>query len=180
MQMLERWLQRIEAVCQWIAGLLILAIMLIVFADVIGRYLFNSPLRWAYDLINLYLMAGLFFLSLSFAHAAQAHVGVDIVVQKLSDTGRRYAECLACLVALPLFGLICRAGAGRAWTNWENGDAMSGLIAWPTWVGAALMALGSGVLVLRLALRLVGNLASLATGTDVVAPPAAHGHAGGE
>lgn len=177
---IERWLQRIELLCQWLTGLLIVAIMLIVFGDVIGRYLFNSPFRWAYDLINLYLMAGLFFLALSFTHAAHAHVGVGIIVQKLSDNGRRCAECLTCLVALPLFGLMCRAGAGRAWINWQNGDAMSGLIAWPTWVGAAVMAFGSGVLVLRLAFRLAGNVASLVTGTAIVAPLEAHGHVGGE
>lgn len=180
MQTMERVLIRIELLCQWLTGLLILAIMLIVFGDVIGRYLFNRPFRWAYDLINLYLMAGLFFLALSFTYAAHAHVGVDIVVQKLSDNGRRLAECLTCVVALPLFALISYAGATRAWTNWQNGDAMSGLIAWPTWVGAALMALGSGVLVLRLAFRLVGNVASLATGRAIVAPLAMHAHVGGE
>jgi len=180
MHTMERYLARLELLCQWLTGILILAIMLIVFADVIGRYLFNQPLRWAYDLINLYLMAGLFFLALSFTYAAHAHVGVDILVQKMSSCGRRLAECLTCVTALPLFALISYAGATRAWTNWANGDAMSGLIAWPTWVGAALMAFGSGVLVLRLLLRLVGNVASVATGRDLIAPLAAHGHAGGE
>lgn len=37
------------------------AVMMIVVGDVFMRYTFNRPFSWAYDLIALYLMAGLFY-----------------------------------------------------------------------------------------------------------------------
>ena len=53
----------IERLYRLVAATCLAAIMLIVAADVLLRYLFNAPLSWAFDLISLYLMAGVFFLS---------------------------------------------------------------------------------------------------------------------
>ena len=57
-----------------VAAAFMFAIMIIVFSDVIMRYAFNKPFSWAYDLISLYLMAGIFFLVLSEAYASNTHV----------------------------------------------------------------------------------------------------------
>jgi TRAP-type C4-dicarboxylate transport system permease small subunit len=167
----EAVLKWIEALCQHVAAGIILAIMFIVFSDVLMRYVANSPISWAYDVINLYLMAGLYFLALSYTYAAHAHIGVDILLHRLPKVGVRLAECLSCLVAIPLFALISKAGFERGHENWANGDVVSGPIAWPTWIGPAVMAVGAGLMVARLGFRLVGNLASLATGRSVVSMP---------
>jgi len=180
MKIIEALLRRLEAACQAIAAVLILSIMVIVFADVVLRYLFNHPIPWAYDLINLYLMAGLYFLALSYTYAAHAHIGVDILLQRLPVGGVRVAECIACGVAIPFFALMAGVGAGRAWENWVNGDVVSGPVAWPTWGGPAFMAFGAGLLVARLAFRFVGNVASLATGCDIVEPLELGAHGGAE
>ena len=180
MKSIETAIDRIEAVCQAIAMALILAIMLIVFSDVVGRYVFNSPIPWAYDVVNLYLMAGVFFLALSYTYAAHAHIGVDILLNKLPSAGIRLIECITCLVAIPLFGLMAKAGINRSYENWTNGDVVSGPIAWPTWIGPGFMALGASLLVLRLAFRLVGNAASLATGKSFVKPLPTGTHMGAE
>ena len=143
-------------------------IMVIVFSDVILRYLFNHPLFWAYDLIGLYLMGAVFFLSLASTYSAHSHVGIDILIQKLSANGRRLAESFTCIIAIPFFSLLVVVGAERAYNHWLNSDAVSGLIAWPTWISAAVVPIGCCLLVLRLAFRLVGHIASLATGKNVV------------
>lgn len=170
MKSLETLIDRIEALCRAIAMELLLSIMLIVFCDVVGRYAFHSPIPWAYDVVNLYLMAGAFFLALSYTYAAHAHIGVDILLNKLPPAGIRLIECVTCVVAIPLFGLIAIGGINRSTENWTNGDAVSGPIAWPTWIGPAFMALGAGLLVLRLVFRFFGNAASLVTGRNVIDP----------
>jgi TRAP-type C4-dicarboxylate transport system permease small subunit len=173
----EDLLSWIEAVCKTLASILIVVIMLVVFSDVVCRYVFNSPLPWAYDVVNLYLMAGVFFLALSYSYAAHAHIGVDILLQRLSTRGLRIVECLTCVVAAPLFCLMALAGWDRAYENWINSDALSGPIPWPTWVGPALMAFGAGMLVLRLTLRLIGNVGSLLTNRDLIKPLPSTSHA---
>lgn len=177
MKSIERLIIYIEKLFEGVTALLMLLIMVIVVTDVSMRYFFNSPLIWAYDLIGLYLMAGVFFLSISSTYAMHKHIGVDIFVQKFTPTGRRLAEILTSLVAIPLFFLMVKVGVERAYSNWTNGDAMAGLIAWPTWIAAVLVPLGIGLLVLRMLFRLVGQIASLATGKSMVEliPISGHG-----
>ncbi|RNF77476.1 TRAP transporter small permease subunit, partial [Staphylococcus aureus] len=73
-----RALAALEKIASTIAAVFMFAIMIFVFSDVIMRYAFNKPFSWAYDLISIYLMAGIFFLVLSEAYASNAHVSVDI------------------------------------------------------------------------------------------------------
>ena len=168
MKTIERLIISIEKLFEGVTALLMLLIMMIVVTDVSLRYLFNSPLIWAYDMIGLYLMAGVFFLSVSRTYAMHKHIGLDILVQRFPPIGRRLAEILTSVVAIPLFFLMAKVGAERAYSNWTNGDAMAGLIAWPTWIAAVLVPLGIGLLVLRMVFRLVGQIASLATGKSMV------------
>ena len=167
----ERALAAIERVLGLLAGVIMLAVMVLVSIDVAMRYLFNAPLGWAYDLISLYLVAAIFFLALSDAYAHGAHVSVDILLTRASPRWRRWSEMLTALVGIVLFSLIGWAGFGRSLVNLANDDRMSGLIAWPMFPAAALVPLGSAVLVLRLIQRLLGHLASLVSGRDIIPAP---------
>src|SRR3954468_21105557 len=106
------------------------AIMMIVFSDVIMRYVFNRPFSWAYDLISLYLMAGVFFLVLSEAYTTRAHVSVDILQQKFSPAMIRLSEIVTCLVGIIVFSLIAYLGFLRAVDSFQSADVMAGRISW--------------------------------------------------
>ena len=75
-------LTAVERVTSTIAAVFMFAIMMIVFTDVVMRYVFNRPFSWAYDLISLYIMAGVFFLSLSGTYAVNGHISVDILLPR--------------------------------------------------------------------------------------------------
>jgi len=164
----DRIVARAEQLFEAVAAVSIFVIMLVVFSDIGMRYLFNRPIVWAYDVISLYLMAAAFFLSLSSTYAAHGHIGMEIFVRLLPPRGRRLMEIITCVLAIPLFGLMAGVGAERAYNHWANNDAISGLIAWPTWIGAALVPVGAGLLVVRLTFRLAGQIASLVCGKDVI------------
>lgn len=175
--MLDRVLKAlgaVEKVASTIAAAFMFVIMVIVFADVVMRYGFNKPFAWAYDLIALYLMAGVFFLVLSDAHAKRAHVSVDILQQKFPPALVRISEIVTCIVGIAVFSLITWLGWQRAVDSFIARDVMAGAIAWPMWPSIGLVPLGAGLITLRLVLHLVGHVASLATGRDYIALPAAH------
>lgn len=154
-----------------IAVVFMFVIMMLVVTDVFMRYALNSPFSCTYDLIGLYLLAGVFFFTVSDALREHVHVGVDILLSRFSPAGRRLSEIVTALVGLFVFVLICKVGLERAIENYEQQDVLAGAIPWPTWVSAALVPLGCGVLVLRLALQLVGNMLSLVTGRDLYPLP---------
>lgn len=169
----------VERALMAVAMVMMLAVMFIVTADVFMRYIFNSPFAWAYDLISLYLMAGIFFLALSQAYADGAHVSVDVLQQSFSPRVKRLSECIVTSTAFVVFALMADFGLDRAIDAYVSADVVAGGIAWPTWPSIALMPLGAGLLCLRLALLFAGHLASLLTGHDVI-PVTAGGHEGGE
>jgi TRAP-type C4-dicarboxylate transport system permease small subunit len=164
-------LAAIERLLTFIAVLFLFVIMVLVVADVFMRYVVNRPFSFTYDLIGLYLLAGVFFLTLSDALREHAHVGVDILLRRFPPAGRRLSEIVTALVGLFVFVLIAKLGFDRALDNYQQSDVLAGAIPWPTWISAALVPLGCGVLVLRLALQLVGNIVSLATGRDLYPLP---------
>ena len=76
----------LETAASTVAGLTVFLIMITVCVDVAGRYLFNSPLKWSYDFIQLYLMGVAFFFALSDTLRRNHHVNVDILYNRF---GRR-------------------------------------------------------------------------------------------
>ncbi len=164
----------VEKIVSAIAAAFMFAIMMIVFADVVMRYGFNRPFSWAYDLIALYLMAGVFFLVLSPAYANHAHVSVDILQQKFPPTMIRLTEIVTCIVGLVVFSLIAWLGFQRAVEAFRAGDVMAGAIPWPMWPSIGLVPFGAGLITMRLLLHLLAHALSLATGRDLIALPASH------
>jgi TRAP-type C4-dicarboxylate transport system permease small subunit len=169
---LLRALGAVEKVVSTIAAIFMFAIMIIVFSDVVMRYAFNRPFSWAYDLISLYLMAGVFFLILSEAYASHTHVSVDILQQKFPQAMIRLTEIVTCLVGITVFSLIAYLGFLRAIESFRSSDVMAGGIPWPMWPSIGLVPFGAGLITLRLALHLVAHVLSLATGRAVIALPA--------
>jgi TRAP-type C4-dicarboxylate transport system permease small subunit len=176
---LSRILGAAERVLRAVAVLLLFVIMLLVVADVFMRYVVNEPFGFTYDLIGLYLLSGVFFLTLSDALREHVHVSVDILVHRFPRPVRRLSEIVTALVGLFVFSLVTWLGFERALDNYLGEDVLAGAIPWPTWISAALVPLGCGMLVLRLALQGVGNLASLITGRDVYPLPPVTGHGEG-
>lgn len=171
-----RALTAIEKVTSIIAACLMFAIMIIVFSDVVMRYVFNKPFSWAYDLISLYIMAGVFFLSLSGTYAVNGHISVDILLPRFSAAIQRLCIIISNLVGLAIFIPIAWLGYQRALENFTSGDVMAGAIPWPTWASAGLVPIGAGILALRLAVHLIANSASLLTGENFLPLPAIAGH----
>ena len=124
----------IEKVTSAIAAVFMFAIMIIVFRDVVMRYVFNRPFSWAYDLISLYILAGVFFLSLSGTYAVNGHINVDILLPRFSD--RSSGCCDHHLEPRRAFRSSPRspgsAISARSTTSCPA-DVMAGAIPWPTW-----------------------------------------------
>jgi TRAP-type C4-dicarboxylate transport system permease small subunit len=171
---LLRAVTAVEKAVSSVAAFFMFAIMIIVFGDVVMRYGFNRPFSWAYDLISLYLMAGIFFLILSEAYAAHAHVSVDILQQKFPPALIRVSEIVTCLVGIAVFSLIAWLGLLRALDSFRSSDVMAGAIPWPMWPSIGLVPFGAGLITLRLVLHFFAHVISLATHRDVIPLPSQH------
>lgn len=144
----------LERVYTAIAAVFLFCIMLIIVSDVTLRYVFNSPLRWAFDLISMYLMAGVFFLSLSDTLANNGHVNVDVLYRRAPARARRFMNSVGCVLALLVFAGIAYQGGRGTWESLASGEVLAGNIAWPVWMSRVFVPLGAGLLLLRLLISL--------------------------
>jgi len=161
----------LERLCANIATLALFATMLLVALDVFMRYALNRPFSFTYDLIGMYLLAVVFFFTLSDALREHEHVSVDILVQHFPTAGKRLSELATSVTGLTVFCLIAWLGWIRMIDSYRASDVVVGAILWPTWLSIAPVPLGSGVMAVRLAMQFIGNLCSLIAGRDLYPLP---------
>ena len=165
----DRFIGRLESVGTALASLALFAIMLIVFFDVGRRYIFNSPLGWSYDLISLYLMVAVFFLSLSATQRDNHHVRVDILLRSAPPRLRHVLMLAGYLLTVVVMAGIFYQNLVKFWTSYQANDAVGLVIAWPTWISVVMVPIGVGLLILRLLFEVVSLATAAAAGTaDVV------------
>ncbi|MGW8228129.1 MAG: TRAP transporter small permease [Gammaproteobacteria bacterium] len=100
--MLLRFLQRAE---ENIIAFLLVAMTLLVFADVVMRFGFGTGLLWSQEL-TLYLSAWFVMFGISYGLKVGAHIGVDAVVKMLPTGMQRVASSLAVILSLVYCGLF--------------------------------------------------------------------------
>ena len=151
---LGRLLAPIEDALIAIAGIALFSMVVLITADVLMRYVLNSPLGWSFDLVTRYLVPIAFFLAVSQTLRLNEHVRVDIFASRLSP-GVRNAALAACfLAALVVLVVIIWQGCEsvtEAVVNREESPV--GQFQWPTWPSLAIMPAGVFLLACRVALR---------------------------
>ena len=94
----------VRALVVAVAGTGLALLMFLVAADVLGRYVFNAPIPGGYELVE-YLMAIVVPLGVAYCAQQKSHVGVDLVVERLSVRTRRAVDAATQLVTV-LLGCI--------------------------------------------------------------------------
>lgn len=154
----------IERIAMTVASGSLLAVMVIVVADVLLRYGLHAPLTWAHDLISYYLIAGLFFPALAHATRSGQHVRVDIVYLLLPATVRRLCDVLiGCAMAL-LVAFIISLLIDRLQDEFANDLVIAGFIEWPLWAMTAIPLLGMTAFLARLIVGTLDAAAALLRG----------------
>jgi TRAP-type transport system small permease protein len=105
----ERWRKLPSLVCGWIAAVCLAAMMLVTVADVALRAGFNTPIRGAYELIEL-LLAYTFFVALPAVFLRDENIVVNVV----DDLAPRWVPALK-RIALAIAVVVL---AVMAWQGW--------------------------------------------------------------
>jgi TRAP-type C4-dicarboxylate transport system permease small subunit len=96
------------------ASAILLAMMLLTVVDVVARYVFNRPVRGAFEVTELMLLV-LIFAGLPLVSWADEHAVMDFIDRLLGPRGQRRLEALVqCVNAAFLFLL--------AWLVWLKAD----------------------------------------------------------
>ena len=94
-------------------AILLGAMTIITFVNVVMRYVFNASLIWGLEL-TLALFAWLVLFGMSYAVKVTAHLGVDAVINILPQRGRRILALIAAACCLVYVFLLMKG----AWDYW--------------------------------------------------------------
>jgi C4-dicarboxylate transporter DctQ subunit len=150
-----RWLDRLE---EWLVILMLVAMTMLTFVQVVLRYVFNSGFTWALELTTVFF-AVMIFVGISYGVRVGAHIGVDALVRLFPPGIRRATSIVVVLLCLLYAGIVILG----AWTYVSKmrvvGVELEDLPI-PVWMVRSILPFGY----LLLSLRLVQVLWQLVSG----------------
>ncbi len=141
-----RWL---EQALLAVSILMILGLMFYVAVEVLMRYGFNSPQPGHLELSELIIIA-VVFLAVSYTQRTHGHVGMDLVLDALSPAARRLAMMAALVVSSLVCAVISWFSVKNTYLFWLYEDVTMTEPYFKTWYWAGTIALGYGMLTLRM------------------------------
>jgi TRAP-type C4-dicarboxylate transport system permease small subunit len=110
----QRWKRHADALLGVAASVVLLAMMLLTVVDVVARYLFNRPLRGAFEVTELMLLV-LIFAGLPLVSFADEHAVMDFIDRVVGRRGARIVERAVQVVNAAFMFLLC-------WLVWLKAD----------------------------------------------------------
>jgi TRAP-type C4-dicarboxylate transport system permease small subunit len=118
----QAWKRRVEALLGVAASIILLAMMMLTTVDVVARYLFNRPLRGAFEVTELLLLV-LIFAGLPLVSFTNEHAVMDFIDRVLGSRARRALQGSVELVSALLMFLLAWLVWGKADRIWAYRDA---------------------------------------------------------
>lgn len=157
--MLSRIVNRLE---EGIISLLLVGMTLLVFVEVIFRFVFNMGFLWMQE-ITLLTSAWMVLIGASYVLKIGAHIGVDAVVRILSPTAQRWVSAFAAVLCLVYCGLFLYGG----WLYLQKVYSIHlelEDVALQRWVAHSVLLIGFGLLSIRFLQLLWAFVTGKATG----------------
>jgi TRAP-type C4-dicarboxylate transport system permease small subunit len=156
---LERVIRFLEGGLNVIAGLMLLAMMFLGACDVIGRYLFNSPITGAMEISSI-LMGGMVFLAWAYTQEKGAHVTVDIFFALYPRRLQAVLSLIMLFLSALLFALILWQSLDVAISDWQGGKLVR-LILIPIAPFKLLVSLGALFIVIECILQMAYRIPAI-------------------
>ena len=134
-----------------VAGVVLLALMLLTTVDVAGRYLFNAPIIGVFDLTHFTVLI-ITFLGLAYCGYQGGHIAIELLSDKLPPAPARVLKKIVNGVGCLLFLVIAWRSAVQSIDVWEFKES-SQLLSIPFYPFYWMVSFGSALFAWVMALR---------------------------
>ena len=145
----------VAALEEGILSLLLASMTLLVFVEVVLRFVFKVGILWAQEL-TLLLSGWMVLFGVAYGIKVGAHIGVDAAVRLLSPRARRVVSILAVLLCLAYCGLFLVGSYGYLGRLMRVGVYLEDIHI-PKWLATSILPLG----MILISVRLLGLLRAL-------------------
>jgi TRAP-type C4-dicarboxylate transport system permease small subunit len=162
--MLTRSLDAIYKATGALAGVFLVAICVIVMAQIVARQL--GTIIPSADQFAGFCLAATSFLGLAYSFRSGSHIRVTLFVQALGTTGSRLMLIFALAVAAAISGLLTYYTISMVIQNATRGEVTSGLVPVPLWLPQMGMAVGITLFAIAIFEDLVNAISGRTTAFD--------------
>jgi TRAP-type C4-dicarboxylate transport system permease small subunit len=153
-----------------IAAVLAFSLCFLVCADVIGRVVFNSPVKGTPEIVSFSIVI-ILWLQAAYAIRSGGMIWVDALHVHLPRRAQRGCDVLGALLGIAFFALVCWGSIDPALYAWRSNEFEGeGALRVPVWPARFLVVLGSFLAALNYLLLAVERLRVLVSGRTP-APP---------
>jgi C4-dicarboxylate transporter DctQ subunit len=138
------WFERVE---EWLIALLLAAMTVITFVQVVARYVFNYSFTSALELTTV-LFAWLIFLGIPYGVRTGSHIGVDALVKALGPKSARVAGATAAALCI-VYSVILLVGSWSYVAKMYDIDITMEDLPIPQWAPRAILLASFALLVVR-------------------------------
>jgi TRAP-type C4-dicarboxylate transport system permease small subunit len=152
----------LDRYCKVLDGITVafLAIMVVlVFGNVVLRYAFNSGITVSEEM-SRWLFVWLTFLGAIVAIKEHGHLGTDMLVSKLSYTGKKVCSIIAHVLMIYVTWLLLQGSWTQAKINWDVEAPVTGLSMAIFYGAGVFFSISAGVLLVRELYRVVAGKAT--------------------
>ena len=146
--------EKLSRLCAMIGVAAILSLMVLITANTLMRYLFNSPLIHTVEL-SAYGFIVISYLGFADAVRTNAHVGVDLVQKHFSPRLKATTDFVTTGMALLLVCILLYYAAHQLMVDFERGTRSWTTLQTPLWMPLSLLVFGLSLFVAELVLRLI-------------------------
>jgi TRAP-type C4-dicarboxylate transport system permease small subunit len=172
--MLDRSLEWICRTLLVLAAMLAFVLCFIVVADVVGRVLFNRPLKGTPEIVS-YSIVVICYLQAAYAIRSGGMISVDAFVTRFPLRAQSLLAAFGCLLGVALFALICWGGIDGAAHAWRSGEYEGeGALRIPAWPARFAIVLGTALSAISYLLLMLRQLDAFRRGLPPVATSASH------
>ena len=151
-----------------IAALLAFLLCFLVCADVIGRVVFNSPVKGTPEIVSGSIVI-ILWLQAAYAIRSGGMIWVDAAHVHLPPRAQRGCEVFGALLGIAFFGLVCWGSIDPALYSWQSNEFEGeGALRVPVWPARSLVTLGSFLAAFNYLLLAIERFRALISGG---APP---------
>jgi C4-dicarboxylate transporter DctQ subunit len=160
---------KIRIIEDWLNLCSVFIIMFLMFfatAEILGRYLFNSPIPGHVEIVEL-IMAGVVFFGIAYTERVDGHVRMELFVTRVLK-GRAYhiAEVITAALSLFVYVFILIYTFKSSVFSYQMGDNTAYLY-WPTWPSKFAIPLGSLFLCIRFIIEIIQHSCQAIAGIEM-------------
>lgn len=168
MQRLQDFVERLSKAIMVLGGVALVATMLLVCADVFGRYLLSKPVPGTLEIVSSYMMVAMIYLPIAYVQARRQNVMVDLFTMRMSDRGKALLDALAGILGMAYVGLLTMLVYGEAVNATAVREFKDIYVAFlPIWPARWFLVLSFGSMFLVFLLQVISDLIFVAKGQGV-------------